>query len=532
MAESQGHAAPVTADLCWMSASELARAIRRGEVSAREAVAAHIRRIEAVNPALNAVVVPLFEEALAAADAADAARAAGAELGPLHGVPVTIKDQFAVAGTPATWGLPSRARTISRADGPLVARLRRAGAIILGKTNVPQLLAYNESVNPLYGRTKNPWNPLRTPGGSSGGEASIVAAGGSSLGLGADLGGSLRLPAHFCGLAALKCTSERLTNLDSPPELYGWGQEAVAMQPGPLARTVEDVALALRVLAAPGLAEVDPAVAPVAWREAAEVRVEGLRIALYVDDGVFPAAPAVRRVVREAAEALRARGLVVEEWTPPDVFYAMRLFARLIAGYSGSYTRKLVAHNRRDPRIASFLRVVGIPNAVRPAIGVLLRASSQPNLADFVLNLRPFSADQYLEFVAERARYRDRFVAIICPPHALPALTHEGSTYLMGAGSYSFLYNLLGMPAGVVPASRVRPGEESDRVVHRDIVERAAARVERASAGLPVGVQVAARHWREDVALAVMGVLEEHFRQGPLYPARPVIEAGAGRAGA
>src|SRR5205085_11358488 len=132
---------------------------------------------------------------------------------------MTIKDQFMVAGMATTWGLPSEAGNVAREDGPLVKRLRQAGAIILGKTNVPQLLGYHESDNPLYGRTNNPWNLQRTPGGSSGGEASIIAACGSPLGLGADIGGSIRIPAHFCGLQTLKPTSGRLTNLDSPPEL-------------------------------------------------------------------------------------------------------------------------------------------------------------------------------------------------------------------------------------------------------------------------------------------------------------------------
>jgi len=239
-----------------LSAAELARQIAAGAISAREAVEAHIGRIEAVNPGLNALVVRLFDDARAQAAAADAARARGERLGPLHGVPVTIKESFDVAGTPTTAGLTHRASHRAEADAPTVARLREAGAILLGKTNVPQLLLMNESDNPLYGRASNPWNLARTPGGSSGGEAALIAAHGSPLGLGSDIGGSVRLPATACGICALKPTTGRLTTRGHFNPLEG--QEAVRMQPGPMARTVEDLALAYRILVAAGHDAADP----------------------------------------------------------------------------------------------------------------------------------------------------------------------------------------------------------------------------------------------------------------------------------
>lgn len=297
------------ADLIWLTASEIAQRIRDGQLTAAQAVEAHIQRIEAVNPQLNAVVFKLYDEARAQAKAADAAQARGEPLGPLHGVPITIKDQFLVQGTPSTWGLPSQAQHRAEADGPLVRRLRQAGAIILGKTNIPQLLYYAESDNPVYGQCNNPWNVKRVPGGSSGGEGSIVAAGGSTLGLGGDIGGSLRVPAHFCGITTLKPTSSLLTNLDNPEHLRETGQEAIVSQQGILARSVADVALGLQILAAPGQEVFDPTIAPVQWRDPAQVNVRELRVAMYEDDGFFPASPAVRRATREAADLLRAQGI-------------------------------------------------------------------------------------------------------------------------------------------------------------------------------------------------------------------------------
>jgi fatty acid amide hydrolase len=192
-----------------LSAVELAEMIARGEATSLEVVDAHIERVEQVNQALNAVVVKLYDRARASAREADDRRARGDALGPLHGVPVSVKEALDVEGTPSTFGLPSRAGGEAERDCDYVARLREAGAIVIGKTNVAQLLLYYESDNPVYGRTNNPWNLERTPGGSSGGEAAIIAARGSPMGLGTDIGGSVRVPATFCGIAALKPTMGR-----------------------------------------------------------------------------------------------------------------------------------------------------------------------------------------------------------------------------------------------------------------------------------------------------------------------------------
>lgn len=187
-----------------LSAVQMADMVVRGDVSAAELVEAHIERIEQVNPALNAVVVRRYEQARAEAQETDKRRARGESLGPLGGVPITIKESIDVAGTPSTFGLPWRANTLAECDEAHVAQMKAAGAVILGKTNVAQQLLYAESDNPLYGRTNNPWNPERTAGGSSGGEGAIIAAGGSLLGLGTDIGGSVRFPAAFCGIASLE----------------------------------------------------------------------------------------------------------------------------------------------------------------------------------------------------------------------------------------------------------------------------------------------------------------------------------------
>lgn len=513
-----------------LSAGEMVRKIASRELSAREVVEAHIERIEAVNGRLNAVVVPLFGQARADAAAADAALDRGEPPGPLHGLPVTIKEYYDVAGAPTTMGLSSRVGHRAASDALFVARLRKAGAIVLGKTNAPQPLMTNETDNPVYGRTNNPWNPERGAGGSSGGEASIIAAGGSPLGLGSDLGGSVRLPAHACGVAAFKPTSRRSSMMGHAN--FFAGQEATPCEAGPVARRVADLRLLMEVLFRPGLELLDPGAAPVPLREPTTVSLTGLRVATYADNGVCTVSPALRRAVRESADALRERGVEVEEWVPPGVARAWQVHLQLLFADGMAGTRRLLRKSQLDWRVAGALRGTLLPGFALSGMSRLLALAGQPRLGRMLPNLRRRTVDEYWRLVHERSLYRARFVsemrarrfdAILCPPDAFPALRHGSSFYLGDALSYAGLYNLLGMPAGVLAVTRVRAGEESDRAGGRDIVERAAREVEAESVGLPVGVQVVAHHWREDVALALMSALEEHFRGRPEYPARPPL---------
>jgi Asp-tRNA(Asn)/Glu-tRNA(Gln) amidotransferase A subunit family amidase len=511
-----------------MSATAMARRIASGALSSLEVVEAHIRRIEAVNPLINALVVPLFEQALKEAERADAARARGEKLGRLHGVPITVKESFDVAGTQTTMGLSALAGKKAATDAPTVARLRAAGAIILGKTNVPQMVMFNEADNPVYGRTNNPWNLERAPGGSSGGCAALIAANGSPLSLGSDIGGSVRFPANACGINSLKPTSGRLSMLGHGTIFAGL--EAVVAQPGPLARSVADLSLALSVLAAPGQEAFDPSIAPVPLSEKERELPTGLRVAMFTDNGFFSPAPAPRRAVREAADALRARGATVEEWQPPDVKRAWNIYLGLIFGEGMSGTRRALKGSRQDWRIRRIVWCCAPPKIFYQLTAWQWALMGQKRIASDARGLGHLSARAYWRLVDERTRYRAAFIAaldagrydaIICPADGLPALRHGSSFFLSHPLSYSALFNLLGMPAGVVAATRVCAGEESDREQSIDIVERAARKVEKDSAGLPVGVQVVARHWREDVALSLMLALEEHFKAQDDYPSNP-----------
>jgi fatty acid amide hydrolase len=508
-----------------MSAGELAAAIARGEVSASEAVEARIARIEQVNGALNAVVVKRYAEARAEAKAADEKRARGEPLGPLHGVPITIKECLDLTGTPSTFGLPSRASVLATQDDPWVARVRAAGAIILGKTNVSQLLLFHESDNPVYGRTNNPWNLERAPGGSSGGQAAIIAAGGAPLGLGTDIGGSIRVPATSCGVVGMKPTAGRT---DDPGRYsVAIGQRAIVSQIGVLARTVDDAELGLRVMTEGGAPDGSPTF-PLG--DSAGVDVANLRVAYYTDDGTFTVAPAVRRAVIEAAGALAGRGAQVTEWNPFQPERGADLFFGVLGADGGASERRMLGGDKRDPRIAQLLLLASAPRLVVASLVGGLRAGGQRRLAAIARNFGYHDTARYWRLVEEQMDYRRDFLraldsdeggpfdVIVCPAFSLPALRHGASKDLVTAGGYAILYNVLGYPTGVVPVTRVREDEESQRKRSLDALERAAQATERGSAGLPVGVQVVARPWQEHIAFAAMRAIEASLHGNADYP--------------
>lgn len=517
-----------TTDITALSAGELAALIAGGQISAIEAVEAHIDRIERVNPALNAVVFKRYDAARAEARAADKRRELGQPLGPLHGVPITIKESLDLEGTPATFGLQTLANTRAAQDDMYVARMRAAGAIVLGKTNVAQLLLYIESDNPVYGRTNNPWDLERSSGGSSGGQGAIIAAGGSPLGLGNDIGGSVRIPATFCGIASLKPTAGRTP--DAGTHSVPLGQQAIRSQVGVMARDVADVALGTEIINGGRNPDVEP---PMPLGDYQAVDVSKLRVAYYTDDGTFTVAPAVRRAVNEAADILRNCGAQVSPWSPPDVDQAMAIYFNIVSADGGRLMRQMTGRGKADPRIAMILSIAQRSRLTLNMLGGMLNLFGQRGLAASLRGFGHHDTAHYWRMVEEQAAYQRHFMqaldqseggpfdVILCPGCALPAVTHGASRDLVLAGGYTALYNVLGYPAGVVPFTRVRANEQNNRAPSRDLVEQAAHKVEQGSVGLPVGVQVVARPWREHVALAAMRAIEDAARSRADFPGRP-----------
>ena len=329
-------------DLDFASMLEAAGAIRRGEVSSLELIERILKRIEQYNPPLNAIVTLLRDEALAQARAADEALAKGELWGPLHGVPCTVKDAFEIANVRTTSGSPSLANHVPERDADAVARLRAAGAIILGHTNVPFMCDDWQSYNEIFGTTNNPWNLERTPGGSTGGGAAALAAGLSYLSLGSDIGGSIRVPAHFCGVYGHKPTLNLIPLRGHiPPDLPGSLPKppqdlAVA---GPLARSASDLKVALEVLGGP-----DPEEA-VACRwslpPARGTQLSDYRLGYVLDDPLCPVSSNIKEVIIRAIEALRKAGANLEEGWPPgvDPGEQYRTYLFLIASTNASSLR-------------------------------------------------------------------------------------------------------------------------------------------------------------------------------------------------
>ena len=439
-------------------------------------------------------------------------------------MPITVKECLDLEGTSSTFGLSRLAANIAARDEIHVARLRRAGAIVLGKTNAGQLLLMLETSNPVYGRTNNPWNTARSSGGSSGGEGAIIACGGSPLGVGTDLGGSCRVPAAFCGIAGFKPTKGRADDpgrYSVPP-----GERAVTSQIGLLARHVEDIALGLQAMRDDSGSTAPPA--PLSDFRAVDLRT--LRIGMYTDDGILSPAPAAKRAVREAAQLLTEAGATVLEWRPPDLSLAMELYFKILTADRGRGIAALIRGEALDTRLRPLVFLAQRSHRTLSLLRAVLRIAGQRGLADNTRALGHAETWRYWEQVERLMAYRERFLraldeadggavdAVLCPAVALPAFVHGACRDLGLAGSYSMLANILGFPAGVVPLTRVRAGEEVSSRRSFDVIERAAHTTEKGSTGLPVAVQIIARPWREDIALAALAAIEAPARQKSDFP--------------
>ncbi len=518
------------ADLVKIGGCELARLIADRAVTSEEVVSAHIRRIELISPKINAVSIRRFEHALEESRRADQMVLTDELLPPLHGVPISVKQTIDVAGLPTEWGTTGSIAAAAAADAAAVQRLRRAGAIVLVKTSVPQLAFYYETDNPVLGCTHNPWNTDRTCGGSSGGEAALIAAGGSPLGLATDLGGSIRVPAHFCGIQSLMPTPAAVST--SGVLCLGLGH-ALDLSVGPMARHVEDVIRAYECLADGATPSIGTSVTPT--QTPRHPQLSELRMAALVSDSYFPPSPAIRRAVEQAAQSMADRGATLVDMEWPSCREVIELYVSLLSADGGAEMRRALEGSRRDPRIGKLLRLAGLPSAARRVIADLADWKQQAIEAHLLRVSRRRTCDEYWQLTNALNRFRNEFHqrmdraavdAVLLPPFGLAAVPHGRSMDLLAAGCYAMLPNLLGLPTGVVSLTRVKAGEESDRASAADRVVRLAARCEQGTAGLPVGVQIMGRAWREDVVMAIMLSLESQFSDHPDYPARQLPEIG------
>ena len=457
-----------------MSATKLAGWIREKKISAREAVSLHIARIEKVNPIINAVPARCFDRAMREADALDARAARGDFAGPLHGVPMTIKDSFDTEGVVSTGGTLGRKHFTPKQDATVVARARAAGAVLLGKSNTPEFTlggGWRGTDNLVYGMTRNPYDPNYQPGASSGGAAAIVAAGGASFDIGTDFGGSLRGPAHACGLAAIKPTQGRCPRTGHIID-YG-GLLDSFQQVGPIARRVEDLALLLPILSGPDTH--DAAMAPVPLGDPAAVTLSGLRVAMFGSNGRNAPPREIQDLVRVAGRWLRDAGCRVVEDMPPK----MAELSQARGAFSGA------------PGSDPMRRLLRRHGTTQASPGLFLGGEEAP-CADLTRYAEELDALR-----SQQLAWIRNYDLILCPAGTRAALPVDADRApppsSSGGISYMGVFNTNGWPAGVV-----RVGSSST------------------GPGLPLGVQIAGPPWREDLVIAALAAIER--RSGGYVP--------------
>lgn len=448
-----------------LSLAEMASLVRAGSISSLELVNAHLDQIERVNPSLNAFTMVFADQARESARRADQSL----KTGPLHGVPFTVKDSFDAAGWPTRLGSYFAPEAPAHEDSAVVARFRRAGAILLGKTNTPEFLTSYETDNFITGRTNNPWDLDRTPGGSSGGEAAAIASFCSPAGAGSDGGGSIRVPAHFCGIAGLKPTPGRVSNYGHKPvDRFGIGVI------GPMARSVADLRMIFEILA--GYDDRDPFSAPVPLRQPGA----NVRIGLVEQFGSIPLQPAIRKAVGDAARALASAGFTVDEFRPEGIDRAPNLW--------NFFFGELPARDAKE-------RITGRESEAHWTYTEGL---------DRQLDRPPASAWQVAESLAARDAMRRRlldqmrkFPVLLMPVSSIAAFRHRERRFptetkeigLFQAMMSVTTFNLLGLPALTVPFA---VNEEN----------------------LPIGIQLVGRPWDEETLLETGAALEQ--LRGPL----------------
>jgi Asp-tRNA(Asn)/Glu-tRNA(Gln) amidotransferase A subunit family amidase len=457
-------------ELTFLSAASMAEQIRQKKLSPVELVEAHLARIEKLNPKLNAFVQLDVEGARRQALAAEESVTRGEKLGPLHGVPISIKSSVEITGMKCEAGSKLRAGFVAAKDAPLVARLRKAGAIVLGTTNTPELLMAWETDNLLYGRTNNPWDLSRTAGGSSGGEAAAIAAGCSAGGVGSDGGGSIRVPAHFSGICGLKPTPGRIPATGHFPTSVG--PFALIGVVGPMARTVSDLKVLFEVMQGPD--DGDPSASPVPVRWPSRSCLKKLRVGYFEDDERTPVTAETRATVRAAAEALRRAGFQVEPFRPEGLEQARQLWWQFFGIAGGMLLRPLT--KGREAELSPILKQYLSWVAAEPS------HTGQTLLDTWIMRdvLR-------MQIFAQMREYP----ILLCPVASIPAFRHgersweiDGKTVeYLDAWSYTEWFNLLGTPAVAVPFGR-------------------------SNEGLPIGVQIVARPWEEELVLAAAAELE------------------------
>ncbi|XP_024601925.1 fatty-acid amide hydrolase 1 isoform X2 [Neophocaena asiaeorientalis asiaeorientalis] len=492
---------------------QLVQKLHSGELSPEAVLFTYLGKAWEVNKGTNCVTAYLAD--------CEAQLCQVPRQGLLYGVPVSLKECFSYKGQDSTLGLSLHEGAPAERDSVVVQVLKRQGALPFVYTNVPQSMFSYDCGNPLFGQTVNPWKSSKSPGGSSGGEGALIAAGGSPLGLGTDIGGSIRFPSAFCGICGLKPTGNRISKSGLKGCVYG--QVAVQLSVGPMARDVESLALCLRALLCEDMFHLDPSVPPLPFREEVYRSSQPLRVGYYETDNYTMPTPAMTRALLETKKRLEAAGhtsLQLVPFLPSNIPHALET---LSTGGLFSDGGKSFLQNFKgdfvDPCLGDLISTLRLPSWLKGLLAFMLRPLL-PRLSAFLNSMKSRSAGKLWELHHEIEVYRHSVIAqwraveldVLLTPMLGPALDLNGPGKATGAISYTLLYNCLDFPAGVVPVTTVTAEDEAQLEHYKgcfgDIWDKALQKAVKKSVGLPVAVQCVALPWQEELCLRFMREVE------------------------
>ncbi|OCT82708.1 hypothetical protein XELAEV_18025238mg [Xenopus laevis] len=439
--------------------------------------------------------------------------------GLLYGVPISIKEHVGYQGHPSTCGLVQYLDELEIEDSVIVKVLKKQGAVIFAKTNVPQTLICYETSNPIYGLTTNPHNHTKGAGGSTGGEGALIGGGGSVLGFGTDLGGSIRLPSSFCGIPGFKPTPNRLSIHGVRPCVDG--MLAVPLCIGPMARDVDSLALCMKALLCDEMFTLDPTVPPLPFNEEVYTTSKLLRIGYYETDDFTLPNPAMRRVFLETKKLLEEAGHTLIPFKPPRIDYMVNeLFMKSLLGDGGQTLGEKLKNNILDPRLSDLSLLCNIPNIVKKVLALLLKPllpryawslSSAQGSSSVNDHWKHHTAvkDYQTEFIAE---WRKLNLDVVLAPMLGPAFNPGHPSKLLAAISYTMLYNVVAFPAGVVPVGSVTQTDEEElknyKGHYNDMLDKLFVKAVEGGLGLPLSVQCVALPYQDELCLRFMKEVE------------------------
>ncbi|XP_033761931.1 fatty-acid amide hydrolase 1-like [Pecten maximus] len=502
-----------------LSFEDLRQKLQNGDLQCIDVLHAYQSKAIQVNEHLNCVVEPIWEAEALALERDMSTR----KKGPLHGIPISVKENYCLEGYDCTGGMSSFLDLCVTEENTLIKVLKKQGAIPFVRTNIPQSMMTYECSNPIYGVTKNPHDLTRGPGGSSGGEGALIAAKGSVLGFGTDIGGSIRIPSHFSGVYGLKPTVGRLSEENLLPFIRG--QPLVNATGGPLASDVDGLVAAMKSLLVPAMFDQDPTCPPIPFRNEIFESKRPLRIGFFLDNGYLTPVPACQRAVTKATEILQARGHTIVKFDAPNIEEYFELYLLSVFGDGGQSFKDVIKNDQIDSSLKLAYLNLTLPKWLSVFAGWIMSKFGRDPVM-YIISKCMRGTGSVAEYWKTGERIKDfkkmmrkrwranKLDVLLCPGFAYPAV-HSGNVFnVLGGVSYTIIYNVLDYPAGSIPVTKVTAEDEAKMADYpnKTAYEKAIRKDNVGSKGLPVNVQCAGLPYQEELVLRVMKELEQGLK--------------------